>query len=911
MALRKRMGARPKHIRTLFKGLSVDKSVDRIKCAMLIFELERGLGRLCKEKSDRLESSSTTAEIKKRLDRDDADHLTVVENSYLAEVLSMSRHVCKGTSLESWIENLASLIAALSIYEIRNAVSHPNRPFPDFYWFRCAAIASDPCIDALGLSEVALAFSNAQEGKIQEPPEDWLHKMRWSVPAVLPEQFEHSITGLVGRARDAAKLEREIENSRLPLISIVARGGVGKTSLLLQVVSDFCLSPKSTNYFDAAIWETLKQERLTEHGVEPLEAPASLSELKASLAKSIGDMFGLPQLEWQGAVEATKNKRLLLCLDNLEVLLRDHALEFQELHESLPSTWKVVVTSRIPVDGAKNIPLDVLDKNGGIAMVRAYLSSKGYDAAQDTALMEKIAVGCKYNPLAIRLTVDLLLAGKEVDFALQKTEQEVLAFSFTSLLESLINLDNEVLEALFVLDAPTRVDLCNALKASVDAVAESLAKLLSMSLILRRDQDGAEKYSLAPSIRDLLRAYPRKAAIRGKIATWVANSRASEEFALRVQAERNISPVALNYIPSGVIAAYITLCHQADAASKHGDRTGLLQALATCRSKIALDSESPFLHRVLGIVLLGLDDSVEAIASFQRAHALDPSDPAPLFGLLTAYNDSRRWRDIESVGDELLEAGWGEPSKAGGYFANRVWSATLRSANLVENVSKVFDKTSDWESRLEDLPSLAIGRASAYRRTIEIEARQNRLEPERLLALLAKACVVLTKVARSGNLPRWICAEFGRLISDIKRLESRDSPSSNVGDRDSILSYLQICCQYSVQLALGGVAAGLLDYARGVIGGVAPSEPVSTQRLEELLANGFILTRVKNSPMDSRRYFFVQDDQRNDYYVNLDQFEEGKAKNRIKLYPGANVAIKVATLKDGNAPKAAEAWLVP
>jgi hypothetical protein len=96
-----------------------------------------------------------------------------------------------------------------------------------------------------------------------------------------------------------------------------------------------------------------------------------------------------------------------------------------------------------------------------------------------------------------------------------------------------------------------------------------------------------------------------------------------------------------------------------------------------------------------------------------------------------------------------------------------------------------------------------------------------------------------------------------------------------------------------------------------VIGGVAPSEPVSTQRLEELLANGFILTRVKNSPMDSRRYFFVQDDQRNDYYVNLDQFEEGKAKNRIKLYPGANVAIKVATLKDGNAPKAAEAWLVP
>ena len=119
----------------------------------------------------------------------------------LAEVIAIALHVYKGTSLEPWLTNLNGLVVALSLFEIRNAVSHPNRPFPSFYWYRCAAIASDPAIDALGLNEVAHAFINAIEGRIQEPPEEWLHKMRWSVPALLPDEFEHAITGLLATKR--------------------------------------------------------------------------------------------------------------------------------------------------------------------------------------------------------------------------------------------------------------------------------------------------------------------------------------------------------------------------------------------------------------------------------------------------------------------------------------------------------------------------------------------------------------------------------------------------------------------------------------------------------------------------------------------------------------------------------------
>jgi tetratricopeptide (TPR) repeat protein len=166
-----------------------------------------------------------------------------------------------------------------------------------------------------------------------------------------------------------------------------------------------------------------------------------------------------------------------------------------------------------------------------------------------------------------------------------------------------------------------------------------------------------------------------------------------------------------------------------DAAIKNGNRPVLAQALATCRSKIALDCDSSFLHRILGNALLGLDDAPEAIINYQRAATLKPDDPAPLFGLLTAYNDMRRWRDIEIVGDKLISENWGEPDNSGAYFANRIWSATLRSANLTENVSKVFEKTLEWESRLEDLPALAVSRASAYRRVIEIEIAKTSSRP--------------------------------------------------------------------------------------------------------------------------------------------------------------------------------------
>lgn len=97
----------------------------------------------------------------------------------------------------------------------------------------------------------------------------------------------------------------------------------------------------------------------------------------------------------------------------------------------------------------------------------------------------------------------------------------------------------------------------------------------------------------------------------------------------------------------------------------------------------------------------------------------------------------------------------------------------------LRTLAKYLKKTLEWESRLEDLPALAVSRASAYRRVIEIENRQNKLETERLINLLAKCSTILSKVIESSNSAKWIAAEIGRLITDIKKFESINLMNTN------------------------------------------------------------------------------------------------------------------------------------
>lgn len=890
----------------------IEYSPLRIKSAMIVYELEKALGRFCNERSASLNEAKAAKEIALRISGSgqDSSIATLIEHSYLAEVISLAMHAAKGTHYSEWVANLERLCSSLSIFDIRNAISHPNRPFPEHYWFRCMAIAADPSINALGLIEVELALQNAMAGKIEEPPADWIQRAKWSIPAIIPEHFEHSITGLVGRAQEAAKLEKELTNPRTHLISVVARGGVGKTSLALQVISDFCLSEKAISNFDSAIWLTLKQERLTESGIEFLSAPKSMDELKSAVQDALSEVSGYDFKDFQEAKEDQKNKRILLCIDNLETILRDDPEQFDVFYEELPVKWKVLITSRIPVDGAKNIPLDALSEPGAVALARAYFASKG-SAQCDNQLLSRIVSGCKRNPLAIRLTIDLYLSGREINEALQKSDQEVLEFSFTNLVDTLKEIERDTLEAIFAIESPTRSQLCEALNVDVDNVAQSLAKLSSMSLVSRQEQDDQEIYNLGSSIRDLLRGNPCNLSVRSKVANWLQLARSSEEQALRLQLERKVPKLSLEYIPEGASFNEIQISKQIAKSSRKNNRPLLIENDGKLRHLLTQNANSAFLCRLYAWCLLELDDAPSAFSYFQRAQALDADDPAPIYGAVLALHAQRRWKEILPLAKRLIELGYGDWRVSGAYIANRVWSLYLLSENINENMASVFDATREWEVNIDHYPSWAVSRASAYRRLADLEYRRGQCHDQRLGSLLSKMTKPMYSALVQHDCARWMMPELEKIVREFEYYASRsiEFKSFRADDAATIVKFVEFCEARNTHLALAGISKSSIEQIRKFCG-VGPDAgggyPKDRDAIEQ---DGIVVAWIKRGGKPGASYVFAQDKKHVDYYVHMDVFESGSWSNRHLLAPGAKIFLRYEKSNSGSALRATDAWL--
>jgi cold shock CspA family protein len=699
----------------------------RMQAAMVLFALEEALGTYVVQNAhgpDAIPDAIRT-EIEKRVSPAAAliPVTQLVQETYIKEVIDLALATAKDRSDQEPLKRLKKLVEVLDVFDIRNAVCHPNRPFPEHFWHRMASLATDPSVDILRLHRVTDAFRCAAEGRLIPPPEGWLLQRAWIVANNLPSTFDHEVTGLIARKDEAADLKKRIANQRNTFVALVGPGGTGKTALCLELLRDLALDPTTLAWSDEIAYVTAKTERLTASGIESIEDPIdSLDSVKQVIAGALlGDEAGSSEEEHSRAFDLAAKRlagrRVLLCIDNLETLLRDHADKFEEMVQGLPTAWRVLVTSRVVVNGANVLSLGPIKPDGAMKLARDYLSIRGAARLAEDQLLRLVDI-CDRNPLAIRLAVDSYAAGAELAGALTQTRERIVEFSYTSLIDHLPSEAGKILECLFGSAEPrSRSEVGHLLELTPDQVAENLNSLLRTSLVTRQSGGGVERYALSSSVRDLLLRSPRSPTVRADVQ---ARLREQQRLLSDLEQSGSRDPLAEDYIPAeapGHVRALVTRMRR--SLRGRAGRAEQLSHLAELRSAISFDSKEAVLHRAEALLLEQLNDRFAAIESLSKAATCAGDDWASRLLLAEFLRDEQRLQEALEQTDQLMAAKLIENQAVGARNRIRLlrahWVTVLWHKRFVE----LLKATADWRTAGDLRPVFAALRVSTYQRILD------------------------------------------------------------------------------------------------------------------------------------------------------------------------------------------------
>jgi hypothetical protein len=427
----------------------------------------------------------------------------VVQECYLDELVGLAIDVAKGTEKHDLLVRLRECLSELHIFEIRQSAAHPVRPFYMHYWYRAAALGTDPIFDLLGMTDVKSAALAAISENLSEISEEWLLKAIHVIPNNLPALIDHEITGLIGRTEEMKELRKRIQSQKFPLIAIVAPGGIGKTSLALECMRTISKDENLKDTSRFIIFVSAKTHELSDAGIQRIAPDKTFNELYQEIVEAIVDVLDLPIQDGAAEIDTTAIPGILV-VDNLETVIREHEQEFQDFYEQLPEQWKVVITSRIPIDGASTIKLDPLSMQASEQLGNIYSRRRGFELSNE--VVAKLVNACYHNPLAIRLTIDGVGVGGSVPQVIQQIRQDVLQYSYDNLVRGLPEESWYILEALFLGSSHDRSELADLTGLDPDPLAKGISALARTSLIriVATEQGLQDEISLTEGIRDLL-----------------------------------------------------------------------------------------------------------------------------------------------------------------------------------------------------------------------------------------------------------------------------------------------------------------------------------------------------------------------------------------------------------------------
>ncbi|CAM4289233.1 ATP-binding protein [Zobellia nedashkovskayae] len=884
----------------------------RIKSAMIVYALETSLGNYVIENemlekiSDSNKNNISDREKSKGINIEKDNVSVLVESSYLDEVFNLAIDTTEGTSLYSNMKELKNLCSFLGIFDIRNAISHPNRPFPDSYWFRSATIASDPLIEKLGLGGVRQALNSAIEESLNVPPEEWFDNVKWAIPNTLPISFDHEITGLLGRDKEFKELHKTISSPRNSLIAVVAPGGIGKTALILQFLKDLSLSPTYSSSISTIVFCTLKNERLTADGIELIEAINGIVQIKASILTDLNNIYGENSYSsFEEACEKLETDKILICIDNLETLLMHSQEEFIEFNQSLPMYWRVIVTSRISIDSATTVTLDPLGKRHAVSLSRNYFRKRGIQNIKQS-IIENIADRANNNPLAIRLTIDLYLKGADISQSIEQSQKNIAAFSYKNLIESLSDNSIAILEAIYVLGESNKSELVDFLELTNEEIAEATNELSKTSLIVRGiNEIGLDCYKLSESIRDLLLVNPKNIEVRTNIAESLKKTKSK----ILEQTTRNkqlgLSEFDENYVTPNTDRSIHSLIVDLNKYFSKPYAKRIHSELISLKGKFAdliiYNPKDYQLNYHYSRVLKALKDKSGELKILKQSDSFNPRSPRTInaIGMHHFYNSD--YEKALEVFNGLHDMKLNLPANSSGKFAYSLTKLRLLCLLYLGHYDELIKTTENWEKDPNWSAIYGTYRASTIKRKNEGK-RYNIQDTEKAISA---ALEIFEKIFSSGDYPIVACIEGNKILKEFDFVISKPNYSKKIINKYitfisthffNLVSRLKnesVDSKESKELLSKVYSANIKPNPLHKVSWYSETSNIifDKEHIEELESEGYEIVEVYHIPekeYGASNFIFAKNKDEVQFYLHVDHFDGGwnrwgYIKNESKL----------------------------
>lgn len=894
----------------------MDSTIYKRKTAMVLHQIEESLGNFILDENiniDDLPQDLVSTIIERENQRNNLPEIIkpkdIIEATYLDELFSIAIEITKNTSINSYIKYIRDLFITHGIYKIRNIISHPNRQFIISYWFKVAAIASDPIINVLKLDKVHGALVSAENNELSDPPEDWYHKTIWEIPNNLPEIFEHGITGLVGRQKEQDLLFEYLKNRRVNNIAIVAPGGIGKTALALDLLSSQVKIPETKNYFDSFIFATLKTEKLTSEGIIKLDSIESLSELKDIILHAANDIYDININTFEELCKEKESDKILLFIDNLETLLIYSTKEFEDFTNSLPVLWRILITSRISINNASIISLEPLKEKHALHLSRTYLSKRNRKILPEDVL-SGLVKKCFYNPLAIRLSIDLYLAGKEIPESITVANKEIASFSYSNLIDVLTDNSVNILEALFISDNINRITLCEMLTLPLEDIVESIAQLSNTSLINRNTSEGGEVYSLSESIRELLVTNPRNIQLRESLIDDLKRRKAITKQIEHEQRENSIPEYHWDYIPHNInenLKPFIKEVNRSFKGLGITNRSKTISLMNRCREIEHMYSEVAIFNRSYGRIASALNATGTAVAKFNKALQIDPDDINSRIFLAIHYHSNGEYPEAYNIYEEIIKTGWCNESQYSNEFIQRIYTGYYFSLLYDLQYKEIIELSKKWKDSNSSRAVIGVFRATALKRLAEGQIQKN---PDEAMGLLSRAVKTLDDVIRVDGYIKPACEQAKSIFNELAVVLRIDAYKSNTSFTNealqfiakhinNITTYVKLTAEDEITSLVRQLSK--MDNPQNPFNKIsmprnAQSDSYNPIDEEYAIQKGLVIVQVTNIPKgkdkDIPSLFIFAREGNKDYYLRYEFLKNGGYSEWYNLKQGDNIAIK-------------------